>query len=57
MTALGQSPIGGEREVNWIATTFRPEGLWYIVFIAPERDFAVWEPAFRQMLDSVRFPR
>ena len=57
VTALGLSPIGGEREVNWIATTFRPEGLWYIVFIAPERDFASWEPAFQQMLDSVRFPR
>ena len=57
MTALGQSPIGNESEVNWIATTFRPEGLWYIVFIAPERDFADWEPVFQQMLDSVRFPR
>ena len=57
VTALGQSPIGNETEVNWIATTFRPEGLWYIVFIAPERDFADWEAVFQQMLDSVRFPR
>ena len=57
VTALGQSPIGNESEVNWIATTFRPEGLWYIVFIAPEQDFADWEAVFQQMLDSVRFPR
>ncbi len=57
VTALGQSPIVDETEVNWIVTTFRPEGLWYIVFIAPERNFAAWEPVFQQMLDSVRFPR
>lgn len=57
VSAVGESPLPGEREVNWIATSFRPEGLWFIVFIAPERSWNAFEPAFRQMLDSVSFPR
>ncbi|MBI4465517.1 MAG: M48 family metalloprotease [Acidobacteria bacterium] len=55
--ATGQSPLAGEREFNWIVTTFRPEGLWYIVFIAPEGSWNSYQPVFQQMLDSVRFPR
>jgi len=55
--AAGESPIPGETEVNWIVTTFRPEGLWYVVFIAPESSYRSWEPAFQQMLGSLRFPR
>ena len=54
--AAGQSPLAGEREINWIVTTFRPEGLWYIVYIAPERAWDAYEPSFRRMLQSVRFP-
>jgi Zn-dependent protease with chaperone function len=57
LKASGDSPLSGEAEVNWIVTSFRPEGLWYIVFIAPESDFATWQGSFQQMLDSVRFPR
>ena len=34
--AAGESPLPGASEVNWIVTSFRPEGLWYVVFIAPE---------------------
>ena len=30
LTALGRSPLEGESKLNWIVTTFRPEGLWYI---------------------------
>jgi len=55
--ARGQSPIGQQAEINWIVTSFRPEGLWYVVFIAPERAWDTYEPAFRQMLGSVQFPR
>ena len=55
--ARGQSPMDGQAELNWIVTTFRPEGLWYAVFIAPERNWSAYEPVFRQMLDSARFPR
>lgn len=57
LTAVGQSPLEGETEVNWIVTTFRPEGLWYIVFIAPERAWNTYQPVFQQMLDAVRFSR
>jgi hypothetical protein len=55
--ASGDSPLAGESEVNWIVTSFRPDGLWYVVFIAPQSDFQKWQPAFQRMLNSVRFPR
>jgi hypothetical protein len=51
-----ESPLGG-REYDWLVTVLRPEGLIYFVFVAPERDFDVYEDAFRAMLDSVRFKR
>src|SRR5262249_26597619 len=34
--ASGDSPLAGETEVDWIVTTYHPDGLWYIVFIAPQ---------------------
>jgi len=55
--AAGDSPLAGEGEVNWIVTSFRPEGLWYVVFISPQSSFQSWQPSFQRMLDSVRFPR
>jgi Zn-dependent protease with chaperone function len=55
--ATGDSPLAGEGEVNWIVTSLRPEGLWYVVFIAPQPDFQNWQPAFEQTLNSVRFAR
>jgi Zn-dependent protease with chaperone function len=55
--ARGQSPVGDQPELNWIVTSFRPEGLWYVVFIAPESSWSAYEPVFRQMLDTARFPR
>jgi hypothetical protein len=55
--ASGDSPLAGESEVNWIVTSLRPEGLWYVVFIAPQSEFQSWQPAFQRMLNSVRFPR
>lgn len=57
VSALGQSAVQDEAELNWIVTTFRPEGLWYIVFIAPEQSWNQYEPVFQSMLQSVRFPR
>ena len=50
------SPIGG-REVDWLITLQRPEGLLFIVFTAPDRDFQNYESAFQQMLYSVRLRR
>ncbi len=57
LTALGASPLPAETELNRIVTTFRPEGLWYIVCIAPERAWNAYQPVFQQMLDAVRFSR
>ena len=47
------SPLGG-RETNWLVTLQRPDGLLFLVFTAPERDFQGYERAFQQMLYSVR---
>ena len=49
------SPVaGGGRETNWLITLQRPEGLLFIVFVAPEREFQGYESTFQQMLNSVR---
>jgi beta-barrel assembly-enhancing protease len=50
----GGSPFGGA-EINWLVTVARPEGLFYLVFIAPERDFANLENTFNRMLSSLQF--
>jgi hypothetical protein len=52
------SPLpNGGRETNWLVTLPRPEGLIFLVFTAPERDFQDYEGAFQQMLYSVRLKR
>jgi hypothetical protein len=49
------SPLaGGVVETNWLITLQRPEGLLFIVFVAPEREFQSYESAFQQMLRSIR---
>jgi Zn-dependent protease with chaperone function len=55
--AMGQSPVDGGGVLNWIVTTFRPDGVWYVAFIAPEQEWNQYEPVFQRMLQSVRFPR
>ena len=50
------SPLGG-RETNWLLTLERPEGLLFLIFTAPERDFQGYENAFYQMVRSVRIKR
>lgn len=54
-TLYSQSPYRGEREVDSLVTVARPEGLFYIIFIAPESEWRDIQPAFEQMLGSVRF--
>lgn len=49
------SPAGG-RETDWLVTTLRPDGLFYVICVAPKNDFSAYEPAFHRLLDSVRFP-
>jgi len=54
ITLSNDSPLGG-RETNWLVTVLQPEGLAYFVFVAPEKDFANYQDAFRQILNSVNF--
>jgi beta-barrel assembly-enhancing protease len=48
------SPNGG-RETDWLVTVLRPEGLLYFIFVAPEPEFADYERAFQQILNSISF--
>ena len=41
-------------ETDWLITLQRPEGLLFIVFVAPEREFRNYESMFQQMLRSIR---
>ena len=55
VTLIGRSPVRGENEMDWLVTALRPDGtLWYVVFIAPERDFSVMRSTFERMLDSLQ---
>jgi hypothetical protein len=50
------SPVGG-RETDWLVTLERPDGLLFLVFAAPEREFQRYESVFHEMLRSVRIKR
>jgi Zn-dependent protease with chaperone function len=48
------SPYGGA-ETDALLTVSRPEGVFYMVFVAPRQNFSELEGAFEQMLNSIRF--
>jgi hypothetical protein len=51
---VSQSPYGGvERDL--LVTVARSEGLFYMVFAAPEEGYSQLDDAFNQMLNSLRF--
>jgi len=51
---VARSPYGGtERQV--VLTASRPQGVFYMVFVAPERGFEQLQPTFQRMLSSLRF--
>jgi hypothetical protein len=54
-TLNSRSPYRGEQEVDILATVARPEGLFYVVFIAPESLFDQVQPTFEDVLRSIRF--
>ena len=54
-TLNSRSPYRGEQEVDVLATVARPEGLFYVIFIAPQSLFDQIQPAFEDILRSVRF--
>ena len=50
-----ESPYGGQAERDVLLTVQRPDGLFYLVFIAPERNFGQLQSAFQRMLESLKF--
>jgi peptidase M48-like protein len=53
-TMTNDSPFGGA-ETDALLTILQPQGLFYMVFIAPEKSFSA--ETFRQMRESLRFSR
>lgn len=49
-----QSPAGGA-ETDYLLTVARPEGLFYMVFVAPAQQFGQLRSTFEQMIQSIRF--
>ncbi len=49
-----KSPEGG-KEIDWVITVLRPEGLVHFVCVAPESDYGRFQKTFESILDSVRF--
>lgn len=50
----GDSQVGGEG-AEWLVTTLRPNGLFYVICIAPQKDYDAYSSAFRAVIHSVRF--
>jgi hypothetical protein len=48
------SPFGGP-ETNVLLTVPRPEGVFYMVFIAPQQQFQQLSGTFEQMVKSIQF--
>jgi Zn-dependent protease with chaperone function len=54
-TLYSQSPFQGEREMDILVTVARPQGLFYAVFILPEREHPQVRATFEEMIRSIRF--
>ena len=59
VTLRGQSPVAQRgaalSEHDWMVTVSRPDGaVSYLVFVAPEQDFQVMYPTFKNILDGFR---
>jgi len=50
------SPFGGT-ETDMLLTVARPEGLFYLIFISPDRKWHQTQPALEHMIQSIRFAR
>jgi predicted Zn-dependent protease len=54
-TLSSRSPYPDGQEVDALVTVERPEGLFYMIFIAPKSEFDRSQPAFEEIVKSVRF--
>ena len=58
LTAMeSTSPLQGQREVDMLLTVARPEALFYVVFIAPQSEWAGVQPAFDAVVASLSFTK
>ena len=51
---VGDSPLPGEREIDWLYTLQRGDDLIYLIFIVPESDQRRYRHTFQEMLESFR---
>ncbi len=51
----GRSPIENQREFVWLVTTERPQGLFYMVMVAPEGEYGVLRSQYQDVVNSVQF--
>ena len=49
------SPFNGAEEVDALLTVQRPEGVFYMIFIAPQSEFRNLQGVYNQMVQSIRF--
>ena len=54
--ATSDSPFGGT-ETDMLITVARPEGLFYLVFISPERKWDQTQAVLEHMIQSIRFAK
>ncbi len=54
-TFNSRSPFQNEKEVDAMVTVQRPQGLFYLVFIAPQSEWSAVQTIFESMLKSIRF--
>jgi hypothetical protein len=49
------SPFANQREIDMLVTVARPDGLFYMVFIAPESEWSGAQRTFDDVVRSLRF--
>lgn len=49
------SPFPSQKEVDAVVTVEHPQGLFYLILIAPESEYSKAQPSFEQMIQSVQF--
>jgi len=54
-TFSSRSPYQNEKEIDAMVTVPRPQGLFYLVFIAPQSEWSSVGRIFEQMLKTIRF--
>jgi len=50
---VGQSGSSGSPEISWVVTRVYYQSLFYIVCVAPQKDFEKRQPTFEQILRSI----